>query len=244
MKKLLVVSGLVLAVFIAAISETSAQTIYSCYNKKSGTMRYVTGPGQCKKTETEISWNTTGPKGDKGDQGPAGPQGIQGDKGDNGNPSIIDVLYLSESFVTEDPYTSENIGYFANGSRSFSLNDDEFLVISGYVSAEVFYSYTVDAYFYYGICVNNSLLPSSLTGEFIFRDMHELWTEPVIISYGSIGTYEPKSEKLPIIYIGRPEITSGKIGFCTSHPNSQGPVPNPPSSGHYKLYIIKMKNTL
>jgi len=78
MKKLLVVSGLVLAVFIAAISETSAQTIYSCYNKKSGAMRHVTGPGQCKKTETEISWNTTGtgPKGDKGDKGDPGLPGI------------------------------------------------------------------------------------------------------------------------------------------------------------------------
>jgi len=76
MKKLLVVSGLVLAVLIAAISETSAQTIYSCYKKNSGAMRHVTGPGQCKKTETEISWNTTGAQGPTGPTGPQGPTGV------------------------------------------------------------------------------------------------------------------------------------------------------------------------
>lgn len=103
MKKLLVVSGLVLAVFIAAISETSAQTIYSCYKKKSGAMRYVTGPGKCKKTETEISWNTTGPKGDKGDTGPAGLAGATGAQGPEGPPGVANgiqravygTLYLS-----------------------------------------------------------------------------------------------------------------------------------------------------
>jgi len=80
MKQLLAISGLVLAVFLAAISETSAQTIYSCYNTKSGAMRYVTGPDKCKKTETHISWNTTG----TGPQGPAGPQGQVGLQGPPG----------------------------------------------------------------------------------------------------------------------------------------------------------------
>jgi len=59
MKKLLVVSGLVLVVFIAAVSETSAQTIYSCYNTKSGAMRYVTGPNACKRTEHLLSWSSS-----------------------------------------------------------------------------------------------------------------------------------------------------------------------------------------
>ena len=84
MKKLLVVSGLVLAVFIAAISETSAQTIYSCYKKTSGAMRYVTGPGQCKKTETQISFNTAGPAGPQGATGAAGPAGPTGPQGPPG----------------------------------------------------------------------------------------------------------------------------------------------------------------
>jgi hypothetical protein len=262
MKKLLLLTLILVLTVFPAFGEE----IPICKNNKTGVVKFApmafdrsteTYYPKCNMKTESLTWiNLVGPigpqglKGDQGDQGIPGPQGIpglqgiQGDNGDNGDPWIIDVLYLSESFVTQDPYTSENIGYFANGSQSFPLNDDEFLVISGYVSAEVFYSYTVDARFYYGICVNNSLLPSSLTGEFIFRDMHELWSEPVIISYGSIGTYEPKSEKLPIIYIGRPEITSGKIGFCTRNPNAQSPVPNPPSSGHYKFYIIKIKNTL
>jgi hypothetical protein len=94
MKKLLVVSGLVLAVFIVAISETSAQTISSCYNTKSGAMRYVTGPDKCKKTETQISWNTTGPKGDPG------PQGIQGAAGVvNG---VQQVVYGTVSLSHDD----------------------------------------------------------------------------------------------------------------------------------------------
>ena len=63
MKKLIVASGLVLVVIIAAFSETSAQTIYSCYNIKSGAMRYVTGPGHCKKTEAQLSWSSNGTPG-------------------------------------------------------------------------------------------------------------------------------------------------------------------------------------
>jgi hypothetical protein len=80
MKDLFVGSGLVLAVFIAVFSEATAQTIYSCANNRSGAMRYVTGPGLCKKTETEISWSKTG----AGPQGPVGSQGPQGPKGDTG----------------------------------------------------------------------------------------------------------------------------------------------------------------
>jgi hypothetical protein len=56
MRKKLVISGLVLAVFIAVIAEASAQTIYACYNKNSGAMRHVNGSGLCKKSEFELSW--------------------------------------------------------------------------------------------------------------------------------------------------------------------------------------------
>ena len=87
MKKLLVVSGLILVVFIAAISETSAQTIYACYNKNSGAMRYVTGQGKCKSSENQISLTSggVGPQGPAGPQGPQGPQGLVGPAGPKGD---------------------------------------------------------------------------------------------------------------------------------------------------------------
>jgi len=103
MKKLFVVSGLVLAIFIVAISETSAQTIYSCSNNKTGVLRASSlNPPKCNRNETAISWNTTGtigpkgPKGDKGDtgaQGPTGPQGVQGLQGSPGysGPMVYDA---------------------------------------------------------------------------------------------------------------------------------------------------------
>lgn len=87
MKKLLVIGGLVLAVFIAAIAETSAQTsaqtIYACYVNKGGAMRHVIGPGKCKSTETEISWNRTGPQ---------GPEGVSFD---------LSTLYTNQGYSTD-----------------------------------------------------------------------------------------------------------------------------------------------
>jgi hypothetical protein len=129
MKKLLAVSGLVLAVFIAAISETSAQTIYSCYNTKSGAMRHVTGTGLCKKTETEISWQTAGgpkgEKGDKGDTGATGATGLTGATGPQGEPGICScppLLVLVTDYqmnegsglVVLDSSTYHNDGYFCD----------------------------------------------------------------------------------------------------------------------------------
>jgi hypothetical protein len=125
MKKLLVVSGLVLVVFTAAISETSAQTIYSCYNKNSGAMRYVTGPGKCKKTETEISWNTTGVagpqglKGDTGATGPAGPTGPQGSQGIQGPAGVANGI------TTAIHGRADSNGGWISGDnwRTYSVNE-------------------------------------------------------------------------------------------------------------------------
>jgi len=129
MKKLFVVSGLVLAVFIAAFSESSAQTIYSCYNKNSGAMRYVTGPRLCKKTETQISWNTTGPKGDTGATGATGPQGPTGPSG-----AVAGISQIAYGKV--DPYSgkySDQYGFeetfAANLPNGYNIYfDPEFLL--------------------------------------------------------------------------------------------------------------------
>ena len=99
MKKLLVVSGLVLAVFIATFSETSAQTIYSCVNKNSGAMRWVSGTGLCKRSENQISWLAAGgPQGPAGPQGPVGPQGPAGStgpQGPKGDPTYVRTILVS-----------------------------------------------------------------------------------------------------------------------------------------------------
>src|SRR5262249_48887499 len=35
-----------------------AQTIFACRNDTNGDLRYVTGPGQCRQHETEVSWTS------------------------------------------------------------------------------------------------------------------------------------------------------------------------------------------
>ena len=98
MKKLLVVSGLVLVVFFAVISETSAQTIYACVNKNSGAMRWVSGTGMCKKSENQISWLAAGgPQGPAGPQGPSGPTGPQGPAGPPGPADYASMYFVNSN---------------------------------------------------------------------------------------------------------------------------------------------------
>jgi hypothetical protein len=102
---------LVVCVEVSWIAPPSyAETINTCINKRSGAMRAVTDPAQCRKTERPLSWSTVvgvpgpqgpaGPQGPKGDiglvgpiglqglQGVQGPQGMQGAKGDTGSQGV------------------------------------------------------------------------------------------------------------------------------------------------------------
>lgn len=95
------------------MAETSAQVaplppIYACINKTSGAMRHVTGAGKCKRTETEIYWNTTGPKGDTGDTGPQGPQGVPG------------VSFDTSKFYVRIQYGGSDHLYYLNDDVSLS----------------------------------------------------------------------------------------------------------------------------
>ena len=86
-------------------SPAAVGTIHACRHPAGGFLRMVSAPGDCRRRETAISWNVSGPpgpageKGEKGDPGaagpagpqgpagptgPAGPQGPKGDKGDPG----------------------------------------------------------------------------------------------------------------------------------------------------------------
>ncbi|HKS26254.1 MAG TPA: hypothetical protein VJS44_00470 [Pyrinomonadaceae bacterium] len=76
--------SLLLITAIAAEAQTGGDIIYACYQKNSGDLRKVSGPGQCKNSEIQISWSLSGLPGPQGPQGPAGPQGPQGPAGPQG----------------------------------------------------------------------------------------------------------------------------------------------------------------
>ena len=73
--------SLLLSVF-SGISATSAQTMKTCVDKKSGVMRLIT-KGACKSSEKKVTWSI---KGDAGVAGPKGDAGLPGPKGDAGLP--------------------------------------------------------------------------------------------------------------------------------------------------------------
>jgi len=70
MKKIagILIASLCLALLIIAVfpGQGNADVIYGCV-AKNGTLKIVSGPGQCASRETPLSWNSEGP------QGPAGP---------------------------------------------------------------------------------------------------------------------------------------------------------------------------
>ena len=75
-----------LAIFVLMSSQSMAaeNVINGCLNKKTGALRVVSDPSKCRKYETPISWNQTGPQGIPGPQGKQGPQGLQGLQGPPG----------------------------------------------------------------------------------------------------------------------------------------------------------------
>jgi Lamin Tail Domain len=83
------------AVFIAtgaAVGSTTEGTptvIHACKHPSGGWLRQVSGPAQCRRRETPVSWNIEGPKGDKGEPGEAGAAGPPGPKGDKGDPGTV-----------------------------------------------------------------------------------------------------------------------------------------------------------
>ena len=75
--------ALVTAVSVSAVTYVNAAgdaTIKACANKKTGAMRYIS-KGSCKRTETALSWNQSGPQGVPGSTGAKGDTGARGDTG-------------------------------------------------------------------------------------------------------------------------------------------------------------------
>ena len=79
---------------IAAIPNSTSRVITSCYDRRSGALRVIdkqAGAACNTRTETELAWNQTGPKGDIGLTGAPGVAGIKGDPGTpgvNGLPGV------------------------------------------------------------------------------------------------------------------------------------------------------------
>lgn len=74
-----VVVALAVTAFAAA-SQAQASTLYACV-KKNGTARIYSKKPKCKKGESKLSWNTTGPAGKNGANGSNGSNGSAGAAG-------------------------------------------------------------------------------------------------------------------------------------------------------------------
>jgi hypothetical protein len=64
----------------AGSSSASGNSIHSCYSNRTGALRLLLS-GQCRRGETELTWNQRGRRGPIGRRGPRGPQGVVGTGG-------------------------------------------------------------------------------------------------------------------------------------------------------------------
>ncbi len=143
MKKLLMIMGVILLFLVAGNVQCSAQegVLHGCVSKKSGSLRIVSDPSECKKGEQAISWNQVGPqgeqgeKGERGDQGDAGTDGLdcwdlnanrtcdpEEDKNIDGICDALDCIGAVHVYDADDQY----LGVFAGTRNSYwkSPNDD------------------------------------------------------------------------------------------------------------------------
>jgi hypothetical protein len=80
----LVAIGALSVAALAAVPQAEAATLYACV-KKNGTARIYSKKPKCKKKETKLSWNTSGPAGKNGLNGLNGANGLNGTNGKNGS---------------------------------------------------------------------------------------------------------------------------------------------------------------
>ncbi|MGH9138287.1 MAG: hypothetical protein ACRD0G_14785 [Acidimicrobiales bacterium] len=76
---------------VAVGADTQSSEIQGCVHDRTGLVRIVDDPSQCRTGELAVSWNQTGPEGPPGPigpQGPAGPEGPQGPAGLQGEQGL------------------------------------------------------------------------------------------------------------------------------------------------------------
>lgn len=78
-----VVGGGLTVASLAFASTTSTSTLTACQGHE-GNLRLVSGASDCRRGETAVQWNVTGPTGPQGVAGPQGPTGPQGPVGPAG----------------------------------------------------------------------------------------------------------------------------------------------------------------
>lgn len=101
----LVAAGVVLARAGAASAADAGDsaTIYACVEKGDGDLRWVDGPGECRKNEMPIAW------GSQGAAGPAGPQG---------SPGVAGQSVVGSSVAPGDPSCPYGGSKFTVGSAA------------------------------------------------------------------------------------------------------------------------------
>jgi len=125
MRRLVVVFVVVAAVLaviggvaIAGVANSNGgNVINGCYHKTNSKLRIVASASQCKRSETAISWNQTGPQGPQGSQGPQGPQGDKGDTGPQGPPGVAGY------YTRTDPNCVAPIGCYSSAEATCSSGD-------------------------------------------------------------------------------------------------------------------------
>ncbi len=121
--RLMIVVGLVIVMLAASVTWVMAQTdgvINACVVTTTGTIRIVSDPTKCKKTETSLVWNMLGPKGDKGDPGEPGPIGLTGSAGPQGEQGVAGPAGLQGEQGLQGPVGPQGIpGPSGSGLASF-----------------------------------------------------------------------------------------------------------------------------
>jgi hypothetical protein len=78
MKRVGILSAIVVAAFASSAHAQAPTQLYACVNNSSGTIKMVAAGTVCSEGATLFTWNVAGPQGMIGPQGPTGPAGPQG----------------------------------------------------------------------------------------------------------------------------------------------------------------------
>jgi hypothetical protein len=99
-------------------SQSSGTSVTTCYNKKSGALRYLV-KGTCKKTETTLSIGQVGPQGPAGATGAQGATGPAGAAGPAGTPGYSSGLSVTDIHDDSDAAYRPTV-LISDTSQSFS----------------------------------------------------------------------------------------------------------------------------
>jgi hypothetical protein len=137
-----VLASFVAGLFVATVATggvtwlqaSSDSVVTACANKKTGALRYLT-KGKCnKRTESQVSWNSSGVPGPQGPIGPKGDKGDVGTRGDSAGPWIVKdstgktlgQLLSTNGYNTDLVFLDENGGAWeASSAQSNYFSNNE-----------------------------------------------------------------------------------------------------------------------